>query len=207
MSLSTVGRLRLFGAALVLVLVAWLGAVASGILAPEPDPRPVPVAVEPTGPPVSTTPTPIASAMPTATLEAVDEGGRQKVATRIVIPELGIDLPIYEGDGYTAELGKAAHYPTTSWPGSGSLIYLYAHARDENFVALWDASLGDIVELELDDGSTARYEVRRIVPDVRWNDLSWLEPTPREVLRLQTCNSYEETAPRFIVEALPAESG
>lgn len=126
---------------------------------------------------------------------------------RIEIPRLAIDLPVYEGDGYTAELGKAAHYPTTSWPAGGSLIYLYSHAQDDNFIALWEAQVGDLVELELEDGSTARYEVSRVDPDVAWNDLSMLEPTPDELLRLQTCNSDEPTAPRFIVDAVPVRLG
>ena len=112
-------------------------------------------------------------------------------------------MPIYQGDGYTAELGKVAHYPTSSWPRGGSLIYLYAHAREHNFIALWKAKIGDVVRLRLADGSTATYAISRIEAKVRWNDLSWLDPTSTEVLRLQTCNSYQETAPRFIVEARP----
>jgi len=125
------------------------------------------------------------------------------VATGIAIPALGIDLPVYQGDGYTAELGKVAHYPTSAWPHAGSLIYLYAHAREHNFLALWNAKIGEQVNLRLADGSTATYVISRIDAKVRWDDLSWLDPTPTEVLRLQTCNSYQETAPRFIVEAQP----
>lgn len=112
-------------------------------------------------------------------------------------------MPIYQGDGYTAELGKVAHYPTSAWPRAGSLIYLYAHAREHNFLALWRAKIGEQVQLRLADGSTATYVISRIDTRVRWDDLSWLDPTPTEVLRLQTCNSYQETAPRFIVEARP----
>ena len=63
--------------------------------------------------------------------------------------------------------------------------------------------MGDRIEMQLADGSTATYVVSRIDPDVAWNDLSMLDPTSHELLRLQTCNSYQETAPRFIVEAAP----
>ena len=125
------------------------------------------------------------------------------VATGIAIPALGIDMPIYQGDGVTVKLGKVAHYPSSAWPRAGSLIYLYAHAREHNFLALWKAKIGEQVRLRLADGSTATYVISRIDAKVRWNDLSWLDPTPTEVLRLQTCNSYQETAPRFIVEARP----
>lgn len=125
-------------------------------------------------------------------------------ATRLVLPRLGIDLPIEEGDGYGARLGYAAHFPTSGWPGGRSLIYLYGHAREANLIALWEAKTGDRVELHLDGGSVASYTVSRILPRVRWDDLSWLDPTPGEILRLQTCTSYGQTAPRFIVEAEPA---
>lgn len=207
--------LRLLGGGTALLVTAWLVLLGSGILAPTVASGPVPLAVT-SGATARATVTPAASfspASPGATTAPQPERSSAAVpatgtvATRIVIDELGIDLPVYEGDGYTAELGKAAHYPTTAWPGAGTLIYLYAHAQDENFVALWEAELGDIIELQLSDGSTAKYEVSRIAPDVRWNDLSWLEPTPTEVLRLQTCNSAENTDPRFIVDAVPILAG
>lgn len=203
-------RYWLLGGGVALFFAAWLALLGSGILTPEPVTGPVALA-EASGSGRPAAVSPAASAFPAgagrSNPSATPEALVGTVATRIVIDELGIDLPVYEGDGYTAELGKAAHYPTTSWPGGGTLTYLYAHARDDNFVALWDAELGDIIELELEDGSTTQYEVSRIVPEVRWNDMSWLDPTPSELLRLQTCNSYEETAPRFIVEATPVRSG
>lgn len=187
----------------------WMALLGTGILAPDPIAAPAPLSTASVSGPGAATPaaSPPSARSAQANPSAAPDAPTGTVATRILVEELGIDLPIYEGDGYTAELGMAAHYPTTSWPGGGSLTYLYAHARDDNFVALWDAELGDIIELELDDGSTVSYSVSRIVPDVRWNDMSWLDPTPGELLRLQTCNSYEETAPRFIVEATPIRSG
>ncbi len=188
----------------VLLVVGLTVVLASGILSPPPSSSPVAIAtVSPSvavspGMSPAVTPTAPATASPSPSPEATGT-----VATRIIISRLGIDLPIYEGDGTTAEVGKAAHYPTTGWPGGGSLVYLYAHARDGNFIGLWDAEVGDMVELDLEDGSTATYVVSRIDPKVAWNDLSMLDPTPNELLRLQTCNSYQETAPRFIVEAVP----
>jgi sortase A len=204
------GRLSV---AIVLLAAAALGAVlATGVLAPPSPGGPVPL---PNGSPSETT-------LATPGSEAPSSSGASKlaaspsplpvgspspgpgvVATGIAIPALGIDLPVYQGDGYTAELGKVAHYPTSAWPHAGSLIYLYAHAREHNFLALWNAKIGEQVNLRLADGSTATYVISRIDAKVRWDDLSWLDPTPTEVLRLQTCNSYQETAPRFIVEARP----
>jgi LPXTG-site transpeptidase (sortase) family protein len=112
-------------------------------------------------------------------------------------------MRIVEGDGVDAPLGKVAHYPGTAWPGGGSNIYLYAHARDGMFISLWNAVIGDKVVLTLVDGSQRRYVVSRIRPSVRWNDMSVLDPTPTEQLTLQTCTSYQVTAPRFIVIAVP----
>jgi len=113
-------------------------------------------------------------------------------------------MRIVEGDGLDAPLGKAAHFPGTAWPGGGSNIYLYGHARDGMFINLWNARIGDVVVLTLVDGSQSRYVVSRIRPNVRWNDMSVLDPTSTEQLTLQTCTSYEVTAPRFLVIAVPA---
>ena len=40
-------------------------------------------------------------------------------------------------------MGKAAHFPGTGWPGGGTNIYIYGHAQDGMFIALWDARKGD----------------------------------------------------------------
>ena len=96
-----------------------------------------------------------------------------------------------------------AHYPGTAWPGSGSNIYIYAHARDGLFIKLWDAKEGDEVLLDTVDGRTATYIVDEIRPRTPWNALDMLEPTEREQLTLQTSTSYTATAPRFVVIALP----
>ena len=127
------------------------------------------------------------------------------VANRIVISRLGIDLKVIEGDGLDAPLGKVAHFPGTAWPGGGSNIYLYAHARDGMFINLWNARIGDEIVLTLVDGSQRPYVVSRILPKVTWNDMSVLAATPTEELTLQTCTSYQYTAPRFLVIAVPEQ--
>lgn len=124
-------------------------------------------------------------------------------AKRIRIERLGIDQRIVEGDGIDAPIGKAAHYPGSAWPGGGSNIYLYGHARVGMFIGLWDAREGDVVELDLVDGTTRRYVVDRILPKVPWNALEYVRPTDAERLTLQTSTSYYATAPRFIVIAVP----
>ncbi len=153
----------------------------------------------PTSAPASATPaaSPPASPGPTANPGVV--------ARRIIIERLGIDLPVVRGDGVDAPLGKAAHYPGTGWPNGGTNIYLYAHARDGMFINLWNARVGDTVDLALADGSTKAYRISKVLPHVPWDAIEYLDPTPTEQLTLQTCTSYEHTAPRFIVIAVPAD--
>jgi LPXTG-site transpeptidase (sortase) family protein len=125
------------------------------------------------------------------------------VATRIRIARLGIDLPIIEGDGIDAPIDKAAHYPGTGWPGGGTNIYLYGHARAGMFLPLWDARVGDTITLDLAGGGERTYRVVEVLPRVPWNAEQYLAPTPDEILTLQTSTSYYATAPRFIVIAEP----
>ena len=124
-------------------------------------------------------------------------------ATRVRIERLGIDLAIVDGDGIDAPIGKAAHYPGTAWPGGGSNIYIYAHARVGMFLPLWQVAVGDQVILNLVDGTQRTYVVQKILPRVPWDAISYLAPTPTEQLTLQTSTSYYATAPRFVVIALP----
>jgi LPXTG-site transpeptidase (sortase) family protein len=140
----------------------------------------------------SASPSPAPSASPGAS-----------VAKRIRIPRLKIDLKVVEGDGIDAPLDSAAHFPGTAWPGGGSNIYIYAHARKGLFINLWDARKGDEVYLDTVDGRTVTYVVDEIRPKTPWNAVELLEPTDEERLTLQTSTSYTATAPRFVVIALP----
>jgi LPXTG-site transpeptidase (sortase) family protein len=162
------------------------------------------VAVSPTTtaeaptPTATVSPTP-GSASPSAT--AVAAGIR---ANRIRIARLGIDLKIVEGDGIDAPIGKAAHYPSSAWPGAGSNIYIYGHARVGMFLSLWKAQVGDTIQLDLIDGTTRTYVVDQVLPKVPWDAVKYTRPTATEQLTLQTSTSYHPTSPRFIVIALPA---
>ena len=129
--------------------------------------------------------------------------GRGVRASRIQIARLGIDLAIVEGDGIDAPIGKAAHYPGSAWPGGGSNIYIYAHARVGMFITLWQVRLGDTVTLQLVDGTSRTYVVTKILPKVPFDAVQYLQPTTTEQLTLQTSTSYYSTAPRFVVIAAP----
>jgi LPXTG-site transpeptidase (sortase) family protein len=127
-------------------------------------------------------------------------------ATALRLDRLGIDLDLVEGDGVTVPEGAAAHYPGTAWPGEASNTYLYAHAREGHFLELWQVRSGDLVEMDMADGSVASYRVTEIHPVVEWDALEYLAPSSSERLTLQTCLTYDDTAPRFIVIAEPVSS-
>ncbi len=123
---------------------------------------------------------------------------------RIRYERLGIDLPIIEGDGIDAPLDTAAHFPGSGWPGDGTNIYVYGHAREGLFLRLKEARPGDRVVIVMANGSAHAYDVARIVPDAPWSALEYTHPTPTEQLTLQTSTSEDATDPRFIVIAYPA---
>lgn len=141
---------------------------------------------------------------PRQTVDAVEVSAVPVSALRM--DRLGIELPVIEGDGFTVPEGSASHYPDTAWPGEGSNSYFYAHAREANFLELWQVRTGDVLELDLVDGSVARYRVSEILPVVPWDALEHLQPTDAERVTLQTSLWYDDTAPRFIVIAEPDPS-
>ncbi len=154
-------------------------------------------------PTIATSFPPVATDSPTPTPTPSPTPNRGIKAKRIEIARLGIDLKIVEGDGIDAPIGKAAHYPGTGWPGGGTNIYIYGHARTGMFLPLWDAKVGDEVVLTLVDGTQRTYVVAKVIPKVPWNAVKYLGATPTEQLTLQTSTSYYPTAPRFIAIAYP----
>jgi LPXTG-site transpeptidase (sortase) family protein len=186
------------------VLIAVVG-LAVAVQGRSPDPgiaaSPSPAASATSRPSPSSTLPAVATPTPVITPSPAPVG---IVAERIRIERLGINLRIVEGDGVDAPINKAAHFPGTNWPDGGSNIYIYAHAQEGMFLALWDAKVGDEVVLDLVDGTSRRYLVTQVKRRVPWNALEYLEPTPTEQLTLQTSTSYTPTAPRFVVIAEPA---
>ena len=144
---------------------------------------------------------PIPAGTPASSRVAI--GGPGIRAKRIQIARLGIDLPIVEGDGIDAPLTKAAHYPGTGWPDGGTNIYIYAHARTGLFLTLWNARVGDRVDLTLVDGSKRSFVVDQVLPKVPPEATEYLQPTSTEQLTLQTSTGPDENDPRFVVIAHP----
>jgi sortase family protein len=137
-----------------------------------------------------------------------------RVATRVVVPALKIDLPIVKGPP-TKVLCNVAMYaqaPGLVQPGFPGSFYLYGHARKGMFLPLLDASkknngkamLNRLVEVYTSDDMKLTYyitEVRRHVPKTN----GFADPLSRttETLWLQTSEGPKGTPTVLQVVALP----
>jgi hypothetical protein len=129
--------------------------------------------------PIAVAPTPTI-ALPTFTPSSVDPSDppsptpvADRVATRVVVSELDIDLPV------VLQTGGAGAYPWCDvamyirelhQPGQGKSTYLYAHARDGMFGPIYERAilgrnggatsmLGMLVEVYTSDNFVFSYEI------------------------------------------------
>ena len=157
-ALLTAGGVTLLAAGLLTYTVP---VAAEPIETPSPTPSAVAVATpspQITLPPIGTpTPSPTASADP------------NRVATRVRIKALDIDLPVIKGpSGYpkcdvAMYLVDPAEPPRVGQPGQGRATYIFAHARPGMFEPLLrtkaSAMRGDVVEVWTSDDMLFRYEI------------------------------------------------
>ena len=141
-------------------------------------------------------PAPVPSAIPGPT-QANTKG------IGIKVTDLGIDLPIVEGDGVNAPLYKAAHYPGTAWPGNGGRSVIYAHAQTGMFGPVFKTKVGMRLQITRQDGPPLNYVVTEYYSDWPITDLRWLKPADFDELVLVTCTTYNLNDPRQIVVARP----
>jgi hypothetical protein len=139
-----------------------------------------------------------------------------RVATRVAVPALQIDLPVILPEGgpdaypvcdvamYIRELGQ---------PGDGRAIYLYAHAREGMFLPLLDESqtdngermIGMLVQVWTSDEQLYLYEITEVRP--HQTDLEDAVNADHEQLWLQTSEGPAGTVPKLQVVAEPLSSG
>lgn len=170
-------------------------------------------------PPAASTAPPAPSTAPTASPEPPSElpsvapsptfpAGR--VATRIVIARLGIDLPIIlqKAKYGTFPLCDVALYlPELGQPGQGRVTYIYAHARVGMFLPLLTSSqvhngqgmIGDVVDIYTSDSYLFTYKIVEV--DRHTYDLSDAFAAHTEELFLQTSEGPHGTVPKLQVVA------
>jgi hypothetical protein len=141
----------------------------------EPDPTPVasgpnPTLLLPTLPPPGDTQSPEPSFSPSPNPD--------RVATRIVIDAMGIDLPVVKprGGSNVYPLCNVAMYlqdPRIGQPGSGHASYIYAHARDGMFGPIYERAIqkkhggpqsmiGMLVRVYTSDDLVFEYEITKV---------------------------------------------
>jgi hypothetical protein len=139
-----------------------------------------------------------------------------RVATRVVIQSLGIDLPVIAqpNDNYPA-CNVAMHFehPGLGQPGSGRSVYLYAHARPGMFLPLLTASqrnngrslLASLVEVYTNDDQHFYYSISRVIRHVPADEHFLDAPlaVKQETLWLQTSEGPGASFPKLQVKAEP----
>ena len=182
-------------------LLTYTAPVAAG---PELSQSPTVVTLPPTEAPTFT-PTPSGKPTPSPVLTPPAD----RVATRVVIQELGIDLPVIDQPGTIAfPLCDVAMYlKGLKQPGFGGATYLYAHARTGMFLPILTASkiangsrmLGMFVEVYTSDDQVYLYQIS----EVRRHqlDLNGALAATTEQVWLQTSEGPRGTLPKTQVVA------
>lgn len=120
---------------------------------------------------------------------------------RLVVPEIGVDVRIYEGDADTAlDLGVYRH-PRTGVPGEAANMALAGHRMAGRFTLLHVLRPGDEVIVYW-DGVEHDYRVDA-VDEVPAGDTSILRRGDEERLTLYTCTPRWLGDRRTVVVALP----
>jgi hypothetical protein len=199
----------LTAAGVTLVVAGLLSYTDPAEAGPLPSPTPV---VEPT-PAVTATAVPTAS--PSGSPSPSVPAGR--VATRVQIPALRIDLPIIkQPDPAYPSCNVAMYHEAFGPPGDARGTYIYAHARKGMFLALLDASKknngaamkGMIVDIYTSDDTLFLYEIVEVRRHVSASfNLTKLYAEGTGLLWLQTSEGPNHTFPKLMLKARLLSSG
>jgi hypothetical protein len=185
-------------------LLSYTGGVQAD---PLPSPTPLIVTTPPTSTPLITFPPLASSDLPTASPTSPAD----RVATRVRIAALKVDLPVVKppGGADTYPLCDVAMYlRELGQPGQAHATYLYAHARTGMFLPLLEASLvqngksmlGMVVEVWTSDDQRFLYEITQVRR--HQTDLIDAAAAAREELWLQTSEGPKGTPGKLQVIAL-----
>jgi hypothetical protein len=203
---------RFLAAVLTALGVAFLTVGLITLTAPvEADPGSSP---DPNGPGASS-PSPSSSIAPTGSLSPSVPADR--VATRVRVAALGIDLPVIaQQDHSFVPCGVAMYLGEMRQPGADRATYLYAHAQRGMFLPILEASLkedhgfsmiGMIAEVYTSDDMLFLYEIDRIIQHVPFNTgLDEALAATSDQLWLQTSEGIG-TAPKLQIVGRALSSG
>ena len=218
------------GSAIAVVVAVGIGIAVQSSAGPGPGtmpPAPSDVVALPTSPIADSTSAPTepltdATAPATFDPEASDAVGRSplpvvtiepapipsgRIATRVVVPALRIDLPVTRQTTTYPACDVAMYLMELRQPGGGGVTYLYAHAQAGNFLPLYQESLvndgarmrGMVVEVYTGDSLKFTYritEVRRHVTSLD-GAFAW----QGESVFLQTSEGPSPSTPKLQVVA------
>ena len=156
-------------------------------------------------------------ASPSTTNRPTASPAGDRVATRVVVEALGIDLPVIRphGGSTTYPQCDVAMYiqdPPFSQPGAGRSTYLYAHARDGMFGPIYERAIlkksggpnsmkGMVVQVYTSDDQLHEYEITRVLLPQLTLDLP--AAATSEELWLQTSEGPKGTPGKTQLLALP----
>jgi len=127
------------------------------------------------------------------------------IPTRITIPSVNIDLPLFEtqinhGAWQIASDG-ISHLTISARPGEKGSIILYGHNTNERFGPIRWMSIGQKITLTTIDGKNHDYIVTS-TQDVSPDKVSILTSQKNETLILYTCDGFGDLQ-RFVLIAHP----
>jgi hypothetical protein len=197
------------------VTAAGVTLLAAGLLSYQ-DP-PEAVAVVPATPPAATAePAPSLAPIPSITLPGSPSPGASPVAdrvpTRVVVPALGIDLPVVRppnDPNHFPYCDVAEYLVQLSRPGLPGTTYLYAHARVGMFLPILrtpDATMiGMLVQVYTSDDQLFLYEVTDVLRHQTNLDAAY--KAKDEQLMLQTSEGPRGTIGKSMLVARPLSVG
>lgn len=153
----------------------------------------------PTATATGATRTPTPSATPAATPDS-------PTGVRFVIPTIGVDAPMVEGDDWETLKYGIGHRITSAWPGERGNAVIAAHndVYGSIFAKLTDLQPGEPVFAYTPSG-VYRYEMvssRLVLP----NEVSVTDPTSEPILTLITCYPPLIDTHRYVVTARLVET-
>ena len=134
---------------------------------------------------------PIPTGAPAASTAPSPSAAAARVATRVVVPALRIDLPVVrppDDPNHFPYCNVAEYLPELHQPGEPGTTYLFAHAREGMFLPLLrtadDSMLGMLVQVYTSDNQLFLYEMTRVLRHQDNLDIAF--GTTGEQLILQT---------------------